>query len=173
MALDDKTRDELAELALKLAGGPKRKEFLKLTKEQYPGTSIPELDLEDSLSKRVEEATKPLQEKLQAMEQNKLKEEMQAERRSIQQQYQLSDEDMGKLDTMITEKKLPADYKWAGQLYKAQAQPADPTNYGSSGYGPADLPTDEQLLKNPDRWSLQQAHSLVDELRARASKSNF
>jgi hypothetical protein len=80
---------------------------------------------------------------------------------------------MGKLDTMITEKKLPADYKWAGQLYKAQAQPADPTNYGSSGYGPADLPTDEQLLKNPDRWSLQQAHSLVDELRARASKSNF
>jgi hypothetical protein len=107
------------------------------------------------------------------MEQERLKERMAEQRRTWQEKSGLSADDMEKVDKMITEGQLPADYKFAAPLYKAQAEPAEPTNYGSGGWGPAELPKDDGLMEDEGRWSLTTAHSLVDELRKKASRGAF
>lgn len=172
--LAPETVQELASLTLQLAGNEKtRKQFLKQVKEIAPGTPIPELKQDEEFEARLKAATEPLQKKFQDLEQERLKERMASQRSEWQQKSGLSGEDMEKVDKMITEGQLPADYKFAAPLYKAQATPADPTNYGSSGYGPALMPQAEGLMEDEGRWSLTTAHSLVDELRKKAAGSAF
>lgn len=172
--LSQETKDELAALALQLASSSKtRKQFLKQVKEVAPATPIPELDQEAAFEARLTEATAPLQKKFQDMEQERLQERMASQRREHQTRAGLSDDDMAKVDKMITEGALPADYKFAAPLYKAQAEPAEPTNYGSGGWGPAELPKDDGLMEDEGRWSLKTAHTLVDELRKKAAGSAF
>lgn len=172
--LSQETIAELASLSLQLAGNDKtRKTFLKQVKEVAPGTPIPELRQDEEFERRLQERTAPFEKKFQDLEQERLQERLAGQKRAAQTKFGLSDEDMTKVDTMITEKKLPADYNWAGQLYKAQAEPAAPTNFGAGAWGPAVLPSHEGLMNDEARWSLTEAHTAVDELRKRAAGSNF
>ena len=170
--LAPETVQELAALSLQLAGNEKtRKQFLKQVKEVAPGTPIPELKQDEEFEARLKAATEPLQKKFQDLEQERLKERMSAQRSEWQQKSGLSTEDMEKVDKMITEGQLPADYKFAAPLYKAQAEPAEATNYGSSGWGPAVLPNDEGLMEDENKWANTNAHSLIDQLRKKAGSA--
>ena len=171
--VDPQTQSELAAALLKLVSGKKRKEALKLLKEEFPATPIPELDMDESFNARLKEETEPLKKQLEEAKQERMLEKMAAEKARYQQQFGLSADDMSKVDKMITEKELPPDYKWATQLYKQQAEPAGATNYGTGGYGPAELPTDENLLKDEFKWSNKEAHTIVEELRKRSQTPSF
>lgn len=163
--LDDATVKQLAELSLSMAGNEKtRKQFLKLTKEVAPGTPIPELEWESSMDARLKKEREEIDGKLQKLEEAEFKRNVETQRSRVMEENQLSPEDMEKLDKMIADKELPADYKWAGRLYKQQIEPVEPTNYGSSGYGPAELPMHEGLLDNPDKWASKTAHDVIDQL---------
>lgn len=168
--LDEKTRNELAALALELSSNSKtRKGFLKQVKEAMPGTPIPEIETEALIDERLAAANKQVEDLKNSFDQYKAQNNLSEQRQSAKAKFQLSDDDLGKMEKMMVEKQLPADYNWAGQLYRAQAEPAAPTNYGSSGYGPVELPNDEALMKDEVKWSLTSAHTLVDELRKKAS----
>ena len=172
--LSQETRDELASLALTLAAsGKTRKSFLKQVKEVAPGTPIPELDQDAEFSARLEAETAPLRKSLQEMQQERQKEQFARQRAEVAEKHGLSAADMDKVDKMITENALPADYKFAAPLYKQQAEPAESTNYGSGGWGPAVMPQHDGLMEDEGRWSLTTAHSLVDELRKKASSGAF
>ncbi len=168
--LDEKTRDELAALALQLSSDPKtRKTFLKTVKTALPATAIPEVDSENALTEELAKRDKEIEELKNGFTQYKLQNDLSAARGQAKEKFGLSDEDVGKMEKMMQEKQLPADYNWAGQLYKAQTEQATPTNFGSGGWGPAEMPADEGLMADENKWSLKTAHSLVDELRKRAS----
>jgi len=164
--LDPLTVQELAQLSLSMAGNPKtRKQFLKLTKEVSPGTPIPELDTESQVEARLAEEREARQKLEEKIDQTELKRNLSEARKRTMETYELSDEDMTKMEEMIGKKELPADYKWAAQLYRQQIQDDAPTTYGSSGWGPAELPAHEGLLEDPHRWAQQTAHSMIDEIK--------
>lgn len=168
--LEDATREGLAKLALDLAGNPKtRKSFLNLAKEVRPNTPIPEVDtakeIDERFSKEVEARTK-----FEAEQRDRwLKEDLVRQKNEVKTKHELSDESFGKMEEMMKKGELPADYKWAAPLFKAQNEPAAPTNYGSSGYqGPLSLQTHAKaldgLMENEVEWSQKTAHSMIDDM---------
>ena len=90
----------------------------------------------------------------------------------------LSAEDVTKMEEMMKKGELPADYKWAGQIFKAQNSPAAPTSYGSNGYvGPLSLERNAKaldgLLENEHDWSVRTAHGMIDEMQKGKRASAF
>lgn len=172
--LDPKTRDELAGLALALSSGKgTRPKFLNLVREAAPDTPIPELDTQAAVEAAVR-GERDARLKLEGeFRDYRLQNEMGAQKKAVQGKHGLSDDDMKKMEEMMGKKELPADYEFAARLYRQQIEPVTPTEYGRSGYGPADLPSDEGLMEDPDRWSLSNAHNLIDELRAKAGTKAF
>ena len=162
---DDTTRDQLAQLALSMSGNAKtRKQFLKLTKEVAPGTPIPEIDAESELEKRLAEEREAREKLEQRLNETELKAKLGSAKRAAMETYGLDDEHMKSMEEMIGKGELPADYKWASQLYKQQLDQAAPTTYGSSVWGPAELPGNEGLMENPDKWAKTTAHQMIDDM---------
>ena len=172
--LSDETRDQLAGLALKLSGNQKtRKGFLGLVKEVSPDTPVPELDTDAAVQAAVK-GEREAREKFEQEQRDRwFAEDLGKQKRTVMEKYQLSEEDIGKMEKMMTEKTLPADYNWAAQLFKQQSETAAPTNYGTSGYGPADVKdymgSMEGLVEDPDNWALKSAHSMIDDMRRKGS----
>ena len=171
--LSEETRDQLAGLALKLSGSQKtRKSFLGLVKEVSPDTPVPEIDTDNA----VQAALKTEREervKFEAEQRDRwFKEELGKTKAGVVQKYGLSDDDMAKMEKMMTDKALPADYNWAAQLYKQQSEPAGATNYGAD-HGNVDVKgyigTMEGLMEDPDNWSRNQAHSMIDDIRRKGA----
>ena len=172
MAIDENTSKELAELALKLSSNPKtRKAFLKLTKEAYPDTPIPEIDVDSQIEERVSAVKKEADERIKKIEDDRLQERLIAQRQSTMREHGLDETQMKSMEEMITKGELPADYKWAGKLFKQQIEPVGSTSY-TQEYGPLAMPSAEGLMENESRWSVTEAHKVVDELRAKA-RGNF
>lgn len=170
--LDQKTKDELAGLSLALSSGKTRKGFLGLMKQAAPDMPIPEVEQDAAIAA----ATKPLQEALDKTANEfrdyRLQNELGAKRKAAAEKHGLSEADVKKMEEMMGKKELPADYDWAAPLYKQQIEQVTP-NYGTSGYGPVELPTDEALMADPDRWAGTAAHKIIDELRAKSGVRNF
>jgi len=176
--LSDETRDQLAGLALKLSGNQKtRKGFLGLVKEVAPETPVPELDTEAAVQAAIGAERAERQKFEQEMRDQRFKDDLERQKRSVMEKYQLSDEDLGKMEKMMTEKTLPADYNWAAQLFKQQSETAEPTNYGSSGHGPVDLKNYmgamDGLIEDPDNWALKSAHSMIDNMRRKGAAKSW
>jgi len=169
MALDENTEKELAALALQLSSNPKtRKQFLKLTKEAMPNTPIPEIDVDNQIEERVAAVRKESDERLKKIEDDRLQERLMAQRQSVMREHGLDEAQMKTMEERITKGELPADYKWAGKLFKQEIEPVGSTSY-SADYGPLAMPSAEGLMENEARWSNMEAHKIVDELRAKAN----
>jgi hypothetical protein len=166
--LDQRTKDELAGLALALSGNEKtRKRFLGIVKEAAPDTPIPELEAAAAVDAVRKEYDEKLGKVANEFRDYRLQNELGARKKAVIEKYGLDDAAMQKMEEMMGKKELPADYDWAARLYQQQIEPVTP-NYGTSGYGPVDLPTDETLMADPDRWSQSSAHQIIDDLRKRA-----
>lgn len=170
--ISEETRDELAALALRLSNNQAtRKGFLGLVKTAAPETPIPELDVDAQIQAALSKEREARENIQKEFSDFKLNNDLAAKKQSVREQFGLSDEDMSKMETMMQEQKLPADYTWAAKLYKAETTPTEPTNYGSSGYGPFDLTRNAQakefegLLDDTDNWASRTAHSMIDEMR--------
>lgn len=162
--LTDETRDELAQLALRLSGDAKtRKGFLGLVKQSAPDTPIPEIDevaaLQGELAKR--------DEKIGALENSfndyRLGNDLAARKSQVATKYGFSDDEMKKLEDRMGKKELPGDYEWAARLHRQETEVAAPTNFGTSGHGLFELPTVEGLMENEQAWSMKTAHAMIDE----------
>lgn len=166
---DDQIAD-LASVSLRLSGEKKtRKGFLGLIKEVAPNTPIPEIDESNAVEEKIQ-AERTARESFEQEQRNRwMAEDLAKQKHEVAASNGLSAQDMSAMEKMMAEKQLPADYKWAAQLYKQQTESATPTNYGTGGYGPLDLnrATQEKafegLMDDPDNWSLRTAHSMIDE----------
>lgn len=178
-SLEQSTREGLAKLALDLAGNPKtRKGFLSLAKEVRPNTPIPEIDAEKAVDERFKAFEEQLAKRDAEERDRRLADDLTKQKLSAKEKHGLTDEDFTKMEEMMKKGDLPADYRWAGQLFKAQNEPAAPTNYGSSGYqGPLSIATHAKamdgLLENEQDWSLRTAHSMIDEMQKGKRASAF
>lgn len=177
--LEQPTQEALAKLALDLAGNPKtRTGFLKLAKEVRPNTPIPEVDTANAIDERFK-AFEERQAKKEAEDRDRiLKEDLAKRKNSAVEKHGLSAEEVAKMEEQMKKGELPADYNWAAPLFRQQNQPAEPTNYGSSGYqGPLSLTTHaksmEGLMENEQDWSLRTAHSMIDEMQKGKRASAF
>lgn len=171
MAIDEQTQAELAALALQLSSNPKtRKSFLKLTKEVNPNTPIPEVDVESEIDSKVKAVSDDFGKKLAAIEEERSKEKFASERARVQSKHNFSDDEMKKMEELMTKGELPMDYKFAPTMFKQQIEPVGSTNYGAD-YGPVEMPSAEGLMDNEVRWSNKTAHQIVDELRAKSQKT--
>lgn len=177
--LEQRTQESLAKLSLDLAGNPKtRKGFLALAKEVRPNTPIPEIDAERAVDERFAKE-KEAREKFESEQRDRwLKEDLAKQKNTLKETHGLSDEDFTKMEEMMKKGELPADYRWAGQLFKAQTEAAAPTNYGSRGYeGPLAIQTHAKqmdgLLENEHEWSISTAHKMIDDMSKGKRESAF
>lgn len=170
--LSDETRDNLALLTERLANDPKtRKSFLGLVKQAAPETPIPEIDTESAIDARLK-AEREERVKFENEQRTRwAQEDLNKTRREQQSRFQLSDEDMKKMEEMMTKGELPADYRFAPQLFRAQLDSATPTNYGANGgyEGPFDIETNakglEGLMEDEGNWATRTAHQLIDDMK--------
>lgn len=177
--LSEDTRDHLASLTERLANDPKtRKQFLGLVKQAAPSTPIPEIDTESAIEERLKVDREERKQFEQRIENRFLQEDLGRTKADAQRKYGLSDDDLSKMEEMMKKGELPADYRFAPQLYAAQLSAATPTNFGSGPYeGPMDIEanakTMEGLMDDPDAWSRRQAHNLIEEARKRGGTRAF
>lgn len=177
--LTDETRDELAALALRLSGNKKtRKGFLGLVKEAAPDTPIPEIDEVNAVEEKLAAERKARETFEQEQRQRWLQEDLGKTKAQVAQKFGLSDEDVSKMEKMMTEKQLPADYNWAAPLYKQQLDAATPTNWGDDGgYGPLDIENSAKgidgLMDDTDNWASRTAHAMIDDMKKRGKAPGF
>ena len=155
---------ELGKLALKLSLGPQRDQFLNLVAESNPDLPIPEV----KTRKALEAATKPLLEKIDALEGKLTKKESLealAERRKVVSH--LDKPALAKLEQFMVDKGI-ADYEIANREMQRLDQVATP-RVSTGKFGRAEMPTadkDNLLYKDPARFRSNTLHSLIDDLQA-------
>jgi hypothetical protein len=163
--LTDETRDELAQMALQLGNNPKtRKKLLGLVKEMAPDTPIPEIDEVNAVNAEIAKRDEAIAKLQGEFNDYRLGNDMAARKKNVSERYGLSAEEMQKIEERMGKKELPTDYEWAARLHKQESEVAAPTNYGSSGFGPFEMPAVEGLMENEQNWSLKTAHSLIDDI---------
>lgn len=170
--LNDDQIADLADVAMKVANNKKtRKGFLGLFKEVSPDTPIPEIDEPARVEASIAEERKARESFEQEQRNRWLQEDLAKQKNQVRSDFQLSDDDMSAMEKMMTEKKLPADYTWAAKLYKQQTETAEPTNYGTSGWGPLDIERNAQtdefkgLMEDESSWSNRTAHEMIDQMK--------
>lgn len=172
--LSDETRDNLAQMHLHLSQNPEtRKPFLGLLKKANPSAVIPELEVASQVSEVEKRLREEYDKKFQALQDERFKEDMVKTKTRVQQKFGLSDEDMKKMEERMVKKELPAQYEWAAPIFSQEITPVEPTNYGSSGFGPFDMPSQEGLMDNPHNWSLKTAHSMIDDIKRKGATNSF
>lgn len=171
--LSDDAIAGLADVTLQLQGDQKtRKPFLNLFKTANPQTPVPEIDEPARVESIIAEERKAREAFEQRLDQRFAQEGLSKQKQEVSERFGLSADDMAAMEKMMTEKKLPADYTWAAQLYRQQTETATPTNYGTGGAGRYDLEANiaaeksyAGLMENPDAWSQRTAHAMVDDIR--------
>lgn len=168
MSLEDmsfEARDELAALAKTLAENPQtRKDFLRLTKTARPDVPIPELDIDESLtrvSSQAEERVSQLEAKLREKE---ALEELERRRAKIRKAgLASSDEDIEAIEKVMIEKGI-TNHEAAAEYHQWMKQAAEPT---PTGYNPQVLNKFDlgKYYKNPVGAARDEASKALAELR--------
>lgn len=176
--LSEDTRDELAALALRLSGDKKtRKSFLGLIKEAAPETPIPEIDEVNAMQEELKKRDERIDKLEKARDAERFADSLGRQKNEARAKYELSDEDFSKMEEMMKKGELPADYRFAPQIYKQQLQLSTPTNYGSGGYGPVNIEGYAKnlngILEDTDNWASNTAHSMIDEMQRQRSASKW
>lgn len=176
--VSEETRDELAALALKMSGNKGvRKEFLNILEKVSPETPIPELEFERRLQSEMKPVIEELTKTKNSFEEFKLGTAMVEMKKGVMEKHGLNAEQMTKMEERMGKKELPMDYEFAARLYKQEAEPATPTNYGTSGYGPFGLEKNakefEGLMENENDWGVTQAHQIIDEMQKKGRTPAF
>ena len=167
--VSEDTRDELAQLALRLSGNAKtRKGFLGLVKEASPDTPIPELDAVAWGEKELAARDKRIQELEGKLNDVVLGGQMVEQKRQIMSKHGLSEADLTTMEERMGKKELPTDYEFAARLFKQEKEVAPPTTYGTSGYGPFNLRKGAEemkgLMDDEVGRANDTAHSIIDEM---------
>lgn len=178
--LSDDSIADLAAISLKLNGAKKtRNGFLKMVKEVEPDRPIPEIDEVDGVMAELAKRDEAIAALRKERDDDKFAASLASQKNEARSKFGLSDDDVAKMEEMMKKGELPADYRFAPQLFKMQTEPAEPTNYGTGGYGPLDLNGASQdeafkgLMENPDNWASQMAHRMIEEGKRKGNAGTF
>jgi DNA-binding protein H-NS len=132
--LSQDARDELAALAQQLAESPEtRKDFLRLTKKMKPEIPIPELDLEDTVSRATQNSEQRIQQLEAKLKQKEAMEELERRRKAIRDKGLAKDEeDVKSIEKIMLDRGITS-HETAAEYHNWMKQAAEPT---PSGYNP-------------------------------------
>jgi hypothetical protein len=171
--LSEETRDELASMMLRIAGKKDtRSDLLKLMKKDNPDLVVPELDTATAVQEATGSLEKKFQDFLDSQKKEQFEKSLAEKKNTVQQANGYSADDMKKIEELMMNRQV-LNYEDASKLYNMERTPDEPTNYGMSGYGPVDLPSDSELLANPDKFALATAHRLIDEANHAKNQRKF
>jgi hypothetical protein len=173
MSLEGKSVEEiqaLAELANGLSTDPKtRTGFLRLAKIANPATSIPEIDIPDSLRQQFEAPLKQLDALTKAHEERQLRDKIQERRQSIIAKGVNAD-DVPAIEKLMVDKGI-ANHDTAVEHFNMQQRAAVPTPAstmpGMRKFERPTVPDMKAFSNDPKAFSYATAYAAIDELRGR------
>ena len=174
MSLEGRSPEDvqaLAELAQALATNPEtRNGFLGLTKKINPDAHIPEIDIPASFQASMAPQLDRLKQLETAQAKRDMEDRVRASRESALKVKGVSDADMGDIEKLMLEKRIP-DHATAAEFLVAQRRSAEPTPSMTRPRQPADvipkLPDLKEFGGNLQDYARQQAYAAIDELRGR------
>jgi len=168
MSLEDlsfEQRDELAALAKRLADNPAtRKDFLRMTKKVNPDLVIPELALEESTQKMMDQAEDRVKQLENKLMQKEAEEKLDRKRQALIESGKASSrQEVEEIEKVMIEKHI-ADHDAAADYWKWMQQSAEPTpmGYNPSAMNKFDL---SKYWKNPQLGARDEAAKALQELR--------
>ncbi len=157
-------RDELAALAKDLAENPAtRAEMLRLTRKVRPDLPIPELDIDERISKSRAEDRKELDELRGQMAQRNALDALDKKRAGLRAKgLAESDEDIAAIEKLMVDKRIP-DHETAADYWRYQREAAKPTPgpYNSNPLKAFDL---KEYFKDPVRAARAEGQRAIAEL---------
>lgn len=141
-----------------------KREFQKAAKTHIPGLSVPEVEArqaaEDAIKPHVEETRKLRAE----LERRDITDRTEREWQKVYQSGQVSESDRPEVEKLMTER-LIGDIGTAAEFYSTQRRLATPRSAST----PMRIPSGENfkgLLRDPQRWSREEAYKAVAEIEA-------
>ena len=162
MSLEEQTEKEAAAFRRLMSDPSVSLEAKKLYKKAVPDARFPELEAEDRLAA----ATKPLQDKIEAMEKEQIETRVTRNREENHRKCRDAGLEPDAVEKVITDEKI-GSYDTAIKYIQAQNKNVAPTpaNYRP----PIDIKGEDaaEWRKNPTRMANTIAHQVIDELRAK------
>lgn len=97
------------------------KDAKRLIKRKYPNLAIPDFDIEEKVTSRLDQEKRAREEQEEAIRQQKADERIATERSRVQKEYGFTEEAMRKLEDTMLERNI-GDYE-AGAVYLASKEP--------------------------------------------------
>jgi hypothetical protein len=166
--LSFETRDELARLARTLAENPDtRKDFLRLTKKAQPGLNIPELEIEESVTRHASASEARIQMLEAKLQEKDALAELDRRRQSLMKAGKIRSEDeIQEVEKVMLEKGI-TNHETAADYHRWMKEAAAPT---ASSFNMNVLDTKARDVlqgywKNPQRAARDEAFKALAELR--------
>ena len=164
MSLENVSLDEmesLATLSKTLADNPAtRRQFLELIKTASPTTNIPEIDMEY----RMNERTKPLQDKISSLESQLRENEFKELRKSSHKKLMdmgIPKDEIAEVEKLMLDKQI-GNFDTAGEFYLSQKQTATPT--AGTFSTPMTMPSIKEMGGDINSWARSQANEAINDI---------
>ena len=159
-ALSQDVRDDLAELAMKLAANQEtRKPFLNAVKKVDPSRRFPSQEVEDLRAEMKEERDREKEEAKLARERDQIERRLEAQRKSLSPKF--SDEQLTEIESVMTKYGI-TDYEAGADLYQARKPAAPPPDGPTATW---EFPTFEGLMENPTKAARNEAFRVIEEIK--------
>lgn len=184
----DRTKDaatalQVAQRIAKLESGPRRSEYLRLLKEEYPDLAVPEIDAAKPVLDKVDQLAKRFDDYLEKTEKDR--EDRAAKAREdqanktvsqgrgwLRSKQKLDDDGVNAVEELMQSRGI-ADYEAAFHLWQAN-QPPPAVDLPSHNLGRSldwfkaeeNEPDKELLLKDPLRYRAKRSGQILSQLRA-------
>jgi len=173
MSLEDvspEARDELALLARRLSENPAtRKDFLRLTKRVSPDLPIPELELEDTVTKASTAAQQRIERLEAQLRERDAVSELEKRRQSLVKKGKISDEaEIEQVEKIMLEKGI-TNHETAAEYhrYMREAAAPSPMGYNRNVMDNTARATLANYWKNPQVAARDEASKALMELRGK------
>ena len=130
------TDDERLRAYDDLANDPEyRESFLRLVKQKFPKSSLPEIDAKDALQKQIADQLKTRDQESSELKDQVLAERAERLRQSKAEKFRgapwyLSDDDIKAVEQLMVDEQIPK-FETAVTLYRSSISPLKPNGYGT------------------------------------------
>lgn len=143
------------------------KEAKKLIKRKYPNLAIPDYDIEEKVTQRLDAEKKARDDAEASARQKREDEAWRSARKKTQDSYGFTDEAMGEMEQWMQEKGV-GDYEVAAE-YRANKNPktSDPT-FDSQYWNHEKAPAFAEIAKDPEAWGRKEILGAINRDNERA-----
>lgn len=147
------------------------KEAKKLIKQKYPNLAIPDYDIEEKVTARLDADKKARDDATEKARQDREDRAWREQRKKTQDAYGFTEEAMGEMEKWMQEKGV-GDYEVAAE-YRASKNPktSDPT-FDSQYWNHEKAPAFKEIAADPEAWGRREILGAInrDQERARAGR---